>query len=115
VLKQYVLDLNNADYKDITQLFEKNGTVTSNSHGKTNAKEFFYSFLPLVEKGQTQWHQSFTNDQDVNRFAVRFHFKFKLKDGSEGEGEYVDEFVFVENSDKLLAVHMFENTKFENE
>jgi len=29
-----------------------------------------------------------------------------------GDGEYVDEFVFANNSAKLLAVYMFENLKF---
>ena len=49
---------------------------------------------------------------DQNRFAARFHFKFKLKDGEEGNGEYIDEFVFTEHSTKLSAVYMFENLKF---
>ena len=40
VVKEYILDLGQADYKAITNLFEKNGEVISTSRGKVNAKEF---------------------------------------------------------------------------
>lgn len=113
VTKQYLLDLKKADYKDIAQLFEKNGIVVSTSRGKANAKEFFYTFLPNVLSANTELHQTFVNKIDVNRLAVRFYLTYKLKNGEAGGGEYVDEFVFAENSAKLLAVYMFENLKFE--
>jgi hypothetical protein len=108
VIKQYVKDLQNADYKDISQLFDSNGIVVSTSRGKMNAKEFFYSFLPGVTSANTELHQSFASGDDVNRYASRFHFKFTMKEGEVGEGE----FVFVEGSSKLSAVYMFENLKF---
>jgi hypothetical protein len=110
ITKQYVMDLQKADYKDIYQLFEKNGIVVSTSRGKVDAKEFFYAFLPEIQSAATEIHQTFSGT-DKNRLAVRFHFAFKLKDGSSGEGEYVDEFIFTENSNKLAAVYMFENLK----
>lgn len=112
--KQYIFDLQNADYKDIVQLFEKNGFVISTSRGKVDAREFFYDFLPNVVSAKTELHQFFTSSLYANRLAARFHFSFKLKDGAEGSGEYMDEFVFVANSAKLVSVYMFENLKFDN-
>ena len=31
-----------------------------------------------------------------------------------GDGEYVDEFIFENNSAKLISVYMFENLKFKS-
>lgn len=115
VIKQYVMDLQKADYKHIVQLFEKNGIVISTSRGKIDAKEFFYSFLPNIDSANTDLHQIFNNDMNTDRMAARFQFKFKLKDGEEGNGEYVDEFVFANHSIKLSGVYMFENLKFTND
>lgn len=115
VVRQYIVDLQKADYKDITQLFEKNGIVISTSRGMVDAKEFFYSFLPNIASAHTELHQYFNNPGASNRISARFHFTFKLKDGEEGEGEYVDEFVFSSHSVKLAAVYMFENLKFKND
>lgn len=114
VAKQYIQNLQNADYKNMVQLFEKNGVVVSTSRGKVDAKDFFYSFLPNIASANTELHQAFISDTDSNRLAARFHFSFKLKDGEEGSGEYTDEFVFADHSSKLTAVYMFENLKFEN-
>ena len=114
IINQYILDLQNADYKDITQLFEKNGIVISTSRGKVDAKEFFYSFLPNILHAETKIHQFFINQSDNNHLSARFHFSFTLKDGEEGNGEYIDEFIFADHSAKLSAVYMFENLKFEN-
>ncbi len=112
VAQQYIQDLQKADYKDITSLFEKNGIVISTSRGKVNAKDFFYAFLPEINSATTELHQIFINNIDKNRLTARFHFAFTLKDGEKGNGEYVDEFVFSENSTQLTAVYMFENLKF---
>ena len=112
VVKRYIMDLQKADYKDIAQLFEPNGIVISTSRGKANAKEFFYAFLPNVTSANTDPHQYYIGDTDANRIATRFHFSFKLKEGEEGNGEYVDEFVFSNNDTKLSAVYMFENLRF---
>lgn len=114
VTKRYIQDLQKADYKDISELFEKNGFVVSTSRGKVDAKTFFYSFLPNIIWAKTEVHQDYHNVKDVNRYSTRFNFTFKLKDGEAGNGEYVDEFVFANNSDKLTAVYMFENLKFES-
>lgn len=114
VINQYIGDLKRADYHDISQLFEKNGIVISTSRGHVNAKDFFSSFLPNIETANTELHQSFLSSMDSNRYAARFHFDFKLKDGETGDGEYVDEFIFTDNSALLSAVYMFENLKFEN-
>jgi hypothetical protein len=112
VIMQYIGDLQKADYKDIAQLFEKNGFVVSTSRGHVNAKDFFYAFLPNVSTANTEIHQTFFNDADQT-YAARFHFSFKLRDGELGDGEYVDEFVFSDHSSKLSAVYMFENLKFD--
>ena len=114
-VEQYIIDLQKADYKHITQLFDKNGIVISTSRGTVDAKEFFYSFLPNISSANTELHQYFIGDTDLDRTAARFHFAFKLKNGEEGDGEYVDEFIFAKHSTKLAAVYMFENLRFRNE
>lgn len=93
---------------------KKIGIVFSTSRGKLNAKGFFYSFLSNVVYAQTEVHQVFVNNSDINRMSVRFHFTFEMKDGEKESGEYVDEFIFSPCSSKLSAVYMFENLHFEN-
>jgi hypothetical protein len=95
VMRQYIYDLERADYRDISTLFTENGTVVSTSRGNVNAKEFFYAFLPNIDSARTEIHQVFSNNHDPNRYAARFHFTYSLKDGETGDGEY-----------------MFENLKF---
>lgn len=112
VIRNYILDLERADSDSISALFEDGGTVISTSRGNVNAKDFFHGFLPEIESASTEFHQSFINNVDNNIYAARFYFKFKLKDGEVGEGEYVDEFKFSNNSAKLVSVYMFENLKF---
>ena len=112
VVRQYILDLERADYQGISALFGEGGTVISTSRGNVNAKDFFYAFLPNIESATTEFHQAFISNVDNNRYAARFHFSFKLKDGEMGDGEYVDEFIFGNNSAKLTSVYMFENLKF---
>jgi hypothetical protein len=113
VIRQYILDLERADVADISNLFEEDGYVKSTSRGTANAREFFKAFLPLIDTASTEYHQGFINSIDENRFAARFHYEYTLKDGEVGKGEYVDEFVFSNNSAKLKSVFMFENLKFD--
>ena len=115
VVKRYLDDLQKADYRDISQLFEKNGIVMSTSRGKFNAKDFFYLILPNFVSAKTELNQTFDGSSDSNRLAARFHLKYELKDGEKSEGEYMDEFVFSDHSVKLKAVYMFENLKFTKE
>lgn len=112
VIRQYITDLEKADYQGISALFNKEGTVVSTSRGNVNAKDFFYSFLPNIKSASTEFHQAFISNTDNNRYAARFHFIFKLKDGETGDGEYIDEFLFSNNSTKLVSVYMFENLNF---
>lgn len=112
VVHAYVNYLGKADYQNITKLFDASGTVMSTSRGSANAQEFFYAFLPNVESSATEFHQAFASTTDNNRLAARFHYNFKLTDGEVGSGEYVDEFIFANNSAKLSKVYMFENLKF---
>ena len=112
VVRQYILDLERADYQAISALFEEGGTVVSTSKGNLNAKDFFYSFLPNIQSATTEFHQAFISNVDNNRYAARFHFSFKQKDSETDDGEYLDEFIFSNNSAKLTSVYMFENLKF---
>ncbi len=112
IIHCYITDLEKADYQGISALFNKKGTVVSTTRGRINAKNFFYSFLPTVKSAVTEFHQAFISNKDPNRYAARFHFSFTLKDGEKGDGEYVDEFLFANNSKKLISVYMFENLKF---
>lgn len=112
IVNRYVDDLASANINDIVSLFDANGKVVSTSKRSMNAKEFFYAFLPEIKEATTVINQTFLGVTDNNRLAVRFHFTFKLKDGETGEGEYIDEFVFKENSTQLSEVIMFENNKY---
>jgi len=111
VIASYVDDLQHADYKHIATLFDKNGYVISTSKGKVNAKEFFYNFLPNVTHASTVLKHRFHDGNSKVRYAARFHLAYQLKDGDSGEGEYMDEFVFGEDSALLDSVAMFENLK----
>lgn len=112
IVQQYLSDLKKLDYYHIVTLFNGNGLVVSTSKGKNNARDFFYTFLPTVKKSNTELHKVFLGDTDPNALAARFHLKLRMKDGKQTEGEYMDEFVFEKNSNKLLAVYMFENLQF---
>ncbi len=112
VVSQYIANLQNADYKAMMQLFTKDSFVISTSHGKVDAKEFYYSFLPNITSATTELHQLSSSESDANRLTARFHFTFKMKDGSQENGEYIDEFTFANDSQKLAAVYMFENLHF---
>ena len=112
IVNRYVADLGSANLEDIISLFDVNGTVVSTSKGSMNAKEFFYAFLPEIKEATTLINQIFMGVTDTNRMTARFHFTFKLKDGETGEGEYIDEFVFKNNSIQLSEVIMFENNKY---
>ncbi|CDZ77783.1 hypothetical protein BN59_02073 [Legionella massiliensis] len=112
VITEYILDLGKADPEGITALFSDGGTVISTSKGEVGAYDFFHSFLPNIESADTEVHQTFLSKGDENHYAARFRFNFKLKDGEMGDGEYIDEFIFENNSAKLISVYMFENLKF---
>ncbi|WP_339057985.1 hypothetical protein [Candidatus Regiella endosymbiont of Tuberolachnus salignus] len=117
VVKKYVNDLGAAKYQEINSLFTKESVVFSTSKGKFNAQEFFEGFLPKVRSASTELKQYFINTEDPDRVAARFYLALTLKDGDgkKHEGDYMDEFVFEKNSDKLLAVYMFENLKTDNQ
>lgn len=114
VITEYILDLGKADPEGITALFVEGGTVISTSQGEVGANDFFHSFLPHIDSSDTEVHQTFRSKGEGNHYAARFHFNFKLKDGEMGDGEYVDEFIFENNSAKLISVYMFENLKFKS-
>ena len=107
---RYLVDLQKADYKEIVELFDKNGYVISTSKGHMNAKDFFYSFLPNIRTAKTELHETFVGS---GKYAVRFSFDFEMKDGEKGHGEYIDEFIFVPDMAKIMSVSMFENLHFE--
>ena len=111
-VRQYIDDLARADAVHIASLFETKGMVISTSQGQVDAKAFFSGFLSEIESATTELHQIFIQYDTNTRWVARFHFNFKLIDGEIGDGEYMDEFVFAENSEKLKAVYMFENLKF---
>lgn len=106
VLHRYISALGRADLQDITSLFTEDGTVISTAKGKIAATIFFNGFLPEIETAKTVVHQTYTSREDSNRYAARFHFIFQFKDGEQGDGEYIDEFVFAPNSTQLVQVAM---------
>lgn len=112
VVREYIADLERADAERMSELFSEGAIAVSTSRGEVDAKSFFNAFLPMIETAETQVKQVFINPIDENRLAARFHLAYTLIDGEEGEGEYMDEFVFLENSSYLSRVYMFENLKF---
>ncbi len=112
VVASYVTYLARADFKGMQAIFTNEATVVSTSAGEKNALAFFSGFFPLIQQAHTELHQRFASLTDKNRYGARFHLDYQLLDGEAGAGEYVDEFVFYDNSDQLKAVYMFENLKF---
>ncbi|WP_367606162.1 hypothetical protein [Legionella sp. W05-934-2] len=112
VVAKYVNNLAQADLEGMQAIFSGDATVVSTSAGEKNALSFFAGFFPLIQSAHTQLHQRFVSVTDTNRLAARFHLDYQLYDGETGNGEYVDEFVFYDNSEQLKAVYMFENLKF---
>lgn len=115
VIHQYLYDLENANLKDMISLFTKEGWVISTSKSKINAKDFFSDFLPSIKSAKTVFHQEMLSVDNTEHYAVRFHFEFKLKNGENRQGEYMDEFVFAQNSSRLNQVYLFENPHFPSE
>lgn len=111
VVAQYLTDLESGHLDHMITLFEENGTVMSTSKGQVDAKVFFTAFLPHIVSGKIELHQFFAGD-DADHFAVRFGLYLMMDDGWSGYGEYMDDFIFAPNSEKLSAVYMFENTHF---
>lgn len=112
VIHQYITDLEHADNKDINTLFVEGGTVISPSRGTVNAQDFFNSFLTEIQTANIEFHQAFVSSQDNNHYGARFRFSVTLHNGESSSGEYVDEFVFENNTAKLKEVYVFENLKF---
>ena len=112
VITNYINYLANADLEGMQTIFSANSTVVSTSAGEKNALAFFAGFFPLIDTAHTELHHRFISMTDANRYGGRFHLDYQLSDGDRGEGEYVDEFLFYDNSDKLKSVYMFENLKF---
>jgi len=108
----YIDSLGKADLEGMQAIFSGDAIVVSTSAGEKNALAFFAGFFPLIDTAHTQLNQRFVSVTDKNRYGARFHLDYQLNDGEKGSGEYVDEFVFYDNSDKLKAVYMFENLKF---
>ena len=79
VIHQYVTDLEQADYRNIAELFIDGGSVISTSKGAINAKDFFYGFLPEIKSAHTEFRHVFISNTDDNRLAARFKFSFQLK------------------------------------
>ena len=112
VIAKYIDSLGNADIQGMEAIFSPDSIVVSTSAGKKPAIPFFSGFFPLIENIHTRLHQRFEGLTDKNRYAARFHLDYTLYDGSMGNGEYMDEFVFDDHSARLRAVYMFENLKF---
>ena len=110
----YINHLGNANLEGMQAIFGDDSIVVSTSAGEKNALTFFSGFFPLINKAHTELHQRFTSITDKNRIGARFHLDYQLHDGENGTGEFVDEFVFYDNSDQIKAVYMFENLKFPN-
>lgn len=111
-VRQYFWNIENKNVEGMSQLFVRNGTVVSTSKGKLPAKEFFAGFLPALNYAKATPSLSYIATNSNEHFAAQFHLNYKLKDGEEGGGTYMDDFLFAKNSNKLVSVAMFENTKF---
>jgi hypothetical protein len=110
-IKQYLNNLQSKDVQGMLTLFTKDGTVVSTSKGKISAQKFFTGFLSELTDATVNLSQLFISIQNNNRLSARFHLTYKLKSGEEGQGEYMDDFTFLDHSSKLSQVYMFENVK----
>lgn len=115
VIDKYLNSIANANLEGMQDIMSNQTIVISTSAGKKNALQFFANFLPLIEKAHTQTHQRFHSLSSINRYGARFHLDYQLTNSSTGSGEYMDEFIFYDNSERLKAIYMFENLKFKKD
>lgn len=111
IVQKYLQNLQDKNVQGMRQIFESNGTVISTSKGMVNADEFFNSFLPELTFSAVTVSQVYLSLNDKDHLGAKFHFSFKLKNGEQGGGDYVDDFTFTPESKKIKNVHMFENVK----
>lgn len=108
-VKQYLMALNNKDINKISALFVNDGYVVSTSKGKINASKFFSEFLSELKSSKVEIFNLYKDPNDPNHYAARFHFSWLEKNGETGSGNYMDDFSFANNTNKLVTVFMFEN------
>ena len=111
VVKEYIQDLGAANANAIVSLFAPGGEVISTSQGRVSASQFFNSFLPEVDHAEVSIGKIYKSINDDDHYSASFHFSWTMSDGSTGSGNYVDEFMFKPESNKLVAAYMFENIK----
>ena len=109
-IKQYMSDLQLHDADHISSLFTSNGTVVSTSQGYKNAREFFHSFLPMIQSANAVDNGIFKG-LDNDSYTANFSFSWKMIDGDKSGGHYSDTFIFAAGSAKLDNVVMYENLK----
>ena len=109
-VKQYLSALQSANVSQMLGLFAPGGTVVSTSKGRVNVEDFFPNFFPEIQSASVQTGTIYKSED--GKYSASFSFSWHLKEGESGGGHYVDEFFFVESSNKLQTVYMYENIKF---
>jgi hypothetical protein len=105
----YLNSLQSLDAKTMNSLFDENGMVISTSKGKVEPRKFFNGFFSELKSANLKTSNVYKEIKDDDHYAARFHFSWVEKSGEAGGGNYMDDFTFAKNSNKLLQVFMFEN------
>lgn len=108
-INQYLNALKNKDIKTMNSLFSSNGVVISTSKGKIEASQFFSGFLTELKSASIKPFNIYKDINDDDHYAAKFYFSWTEKMGETAGGNYMDDFTFAKNSNKLLQVYMFEN------
>jgi hypothetical protein len=111
VVHAYLDNLEHANPSGMDNLFVQDGQVVSTSQGHVNAHQFFFDFLPLIETAKVDVGDIYQSISQQGRYSAGFHFSWVLKDGGQGGGHFVDEFVFAKHTAKLKIVYMYENSQ----
>lgn len=108
-INQYLGALQKIDTKLMTSLFTQQGFVISTSKGKVDPMKFFTGFFNELKSTNVKISNLYKDLKYPNHYAAKFKFSWTEKTGASAGGEYIDDFTFADNSNKLLVVNMFEN------
>lgn len=110
-VENYLDSLEHLDSRKINSLFSVQAEVFSTSKGKVKPGPFFSGFFSELKSAKVKTYCIYKGLHDNRRYSARFNFSWIEKSGNTESGEYMDDFVFEENSSKLVKLVMFENKK----
>ena len=105
---KYITLLEAGDVDNIIKLFSEQGKVTSPIYGTSNAKGFYEKLKEDTNKSILKLNGVF-EDNDTNRIAIYFNYRWTLKNNSQVEFDVVDILEF-NNDLKIEHLHIIYDT-----